>query len=119
MRSHMMLVPLALAGSVAAQAPVVRPLGQTVTISLEPLASIAGLRELPSGTVVVNDMAKRRVVLLDAALKSSTTIADSTSSTGNAYGSRPGGLIPYRGDSTLFVDGASLSMLVIDGTGKI
>jgi hypothetical protein len=115
----MMLVPLALAGSVAAQAPVVRPLGQTIAISSEALASIAGLRELPNGAVLVNDMAKRRVVLLDAALKSSTTIADSTSNTGNAYGSRPGGLIPYRGDSTLFVDGASLSMFVIDGTGKI
>jgi len=46
-------------------------------------------------------------------------VADSTSSTANAYGVRPGGLIAYRGDSTLFVDPASLSMLVIDPNGKI
>jgi hypothetical protein len=36
----------------------------------------------------------------------------------NSYGTRAGGLIPYR-DSTLFVDPAGLSMFVIDGGGKI
>src|SRR5438874_8628737 len=42
-----------------------------------------------------------------------------SSATANAYGTRPGGLIAYRGDSTLFVDPASLSMLLIDPNGKI
>jgi hypothetical protein len=48
-----------------------------------------------------------------------TVIADTTSATGSAYGPRPGGLIAYRGDSTLFVDPASLSMLLIDPNGKV
>ena len=39
--------------------------------------------------------------------------------TASAYGTRPGGLIAFRGDSTLFVDPASLSMLLIDPNGKI
>ena len=42
-------------------------------------------------------------------------MADTTSATANAYSSRAGGLIPWKGDSTLFVDPLSLSMLVIDG----
>jgi hypothetical protein len=46
-------------------------------------------------------------------------VADTTSATANAYGGRSAGLIPYRGDSTLFVDPASMSMLVIDPAGKI
>jgi hypothetical protein len=58
-------------------------------------------------------------VLFDSTLQHVTVIADSTSATGSAYGSRLGGLIAYRGDSTLFVDPASLSMLVIDANGKI
>src|SRR5262249_6669086 len=34
-------------------------------------------------------------------------------------GARAGGIIPYLGDSTLFVDPAGLSMLVIDPSGAI
>jgi hypothetical protein len=56
---------------------------------------------------------------MDSTLKLLGVVADSTSSTASAYGSRPGGLIAYRGDSTLFVDPASFSMLVIDPAGKI
>jgi hypothetical protein len=69
--------------------------------------------------VLVNDQVGRRVLLMDSTLKLLGVVADSTSSTASAYGPRPGGLIAYRGDSTLFVDPASLSMLVIDPAGKI
>lgn len=57
--------------------------------------------------------------MFDSSLATATVIADTTSATANAYGTRPGGLIPYRGDSTLFIDPASLSMLLIDPNGKI
>jgi len=77
------------------------------------------VRQLPDGRVLVNDIVGRRVVLFDSSLASFTLVADTTSATASAYGARPGGLIAYRGDSTLFVDPASLSMLVIDGKGKI
>jgi len=57
--------------------------------------------------------------MFDSSLSSLSVIADTTSATANAYGVRPGGLIAYRGDSTLFIDPASLSMLLIDPSGKI
>jgi hypothetical protein len=80
---------------------------------------VLGVRALPGGRVLVNDPQGRRVVLLDAALAAATVVADSTSATANAYGGRFGGLLAYRGDSSLFVDPASLSMLVIDPAGKV
>jgi hypothetical protein len=46
-------------------------------------------------------------------------VADSTSATANAYGARPGGLIAYRADTTMFVDPSSLSILVLSPAGRI
>ncbi len=89
------------------------------TTSDDLLGSVAAVRHLSNGNVLVNDQARRRVLLLDKDMKLLTVVADSTSNTGNAYGARQGGLIPYRGDSTYFVDPASLSMLLIDANGKI
>ena len=97
----------------------IRQLGTPVATSSEVLGSLAAVRHLPNGNVLVNDQARRRVLLLDPQLNVISVVADSTSNTASAYGARPGGLIAYRGDSTLFVDPASLSMLVIDPAGKI
>ena len=97
----------------------IRQLGTPVATSTEALGSLAAVRQLPNGNVLVNDQARRRVLLLDPQLNVVSVVADSTSNTASAYGARPGGLIAYRGDSTLFVDPASLSMLVIDPSGKI
>ena len=66
----------------------------------------------------MNDILKRRVLLFDSTFTTFTVVADSTSSTANAYGSRNGGLLPYRGDSALFVDPSSMSMLVINPDGQ-
>ncbi len=117
---------LALAASpLAAQAPArsaaapVRALPAPTATSTDSLGSIAAVRQLPNGNVLVNDQVRRRVVLMDSSLKVVGVVADSTSSTANAYGVRAGGLLAYRGDSTLFIDPASLSMLVIDGAGKV
>jgi hypothetical protein len=103
----------------AAQQPSLRPLGPVLSVSAESLASVAQVRALPRGRVIVHDLTGRRVVMFDSTLKRVTVIADSTSATSNAYSSRLGGLIAYRGDSTLFVDPQSLSMLVIDPDGTI
>ncbi len=99
--------------------PPVRPLGPVLATSTEPFAAVSQVRALPGGRVIVHDLTGRRVLLLDSTFKSVTVIADSTSATGMAYGSRIGGLIAFRGDSTLFVDPQSISMLVIDPNGKI
>lgn len=103
----------------AQQRPPIRQIGSTTEKASEALSGMFGVRHLPNGAVLVNDIGKRRVILFDPALASFTVVADSTSATANAYSGRTGGLIAYRGDSTLFVDPSSLSMLVIDGGGKI
>ena len=61
---------------------------------------------------------KKRVLLMDSTLAVVKVVADSTMSDAS-YGTRAGGLIAYRGDSTLFIDPSALSMLVIDPDGKI
>lgn len=109
---------LALASAAGAQdRNVIRPLGPVTARTVEPV-NVGGIRPLANGTLV-NDPRRRRVVLFDNQLSAFTIVADSTDATGNAYSGRIGGLYAYKGDSSLFVDPGSLSMLVIDAAGKI
>ncbi len=103
----------------AQQLPAIHPLGPVLSTSAEPMASVSQVRAVSGGRVLVHDNTGRRVLLFDSTFKKFTVIADTTGATGNAYGSRLGGLISARGDTTLFVDPQSISMLVIDGNGKI
>lgn len=120
--------PLAiLAGVASAQAPgatsnalpPIRSLGKVTAASTELLGAVSQVRALPGGRVLVNDNLGRKVVLFDPTLATFKIVADTTAATANAYSSRAGGLIQYKGDSTLFVDPNSLSMLVLDGTGNV
>ena len=99
--------------------PPIHNLGDVESKSKELLGAVSSVRALPGGRVLVNDNSGRKVVLFDASLAQFTVIADTTSATANAYSSRAGGLIAYKGDSSLFVDPTSLSMLVLDGQGKV
>ena len=100
--------------------PAVRPLGPVVRVSVTDMfGSISAVRTLPGGRVLVNDLVRRQLLLLDSTFAKEATVADTTAATGNAFSGRSAGLIAYRGDSTLFIDPASLSMLVIDGQGKV
>jgi hypothetical protein len=99
--------------------PPVRQLGPVTAVGKEGLGAVTTVRALPDGRVLVNDIVGRRVLMFDSTLSTTTVVADTTSATANAYGTRPGGLIAYRGDSSLFIDPASLSMLLIDPNGKI
>ena len=111
---------LALVGRADAQpVPKERPLGAVTASIAEPFGAVQTIRHLPDGRLLVNDPSKRRVILFDSSLSKYTVVADSTSATATAYSGRNAGLIPYRGDSTLFVDPTSMSMLVIDPTGKL
>ena len=105
--------------SVAPARVTLRQLPAASATSTDSIGSVAAVRQLPNGNVLVNDQARRRVILMDPTMKVIGLVADSTSSTNNAYGVRPGGMIAYRGDSTLFIEPAGLSMLVIDPSGKI
>lgn len=110
----------ALAPHAAAQTrPPIRPLGAVHASTTDSLGMVNNVRALPGGRLLINDATSRRVLLVDSTFKLISIVADSTSSTANAYGPRSGSLIAFRGDSTLFVDAASLSMLVIDPAGKI
>ncbi len=124
MKSLSLAILLA-AAPLAAQAPAkpaaipVRQLTAPTATSTDSLGSVAAVRQMSNGNVLVNDQTRRRVVLMDSTLKVIRVVADSTSGTANAYGVQPGGLLAWHGDSTLFIDPASLSMLVIDGAGKV
>ena len=110
----------AVAGNAGAQQrPPVRQLGSVAAKSAEKFTDVTGIRALSNGAVLVNDRAGRRVLLFDPQLSAFTVVADSTSATGNAYGGQTGNIVAYRGDSSIFIDPASVSMLVLDPSGKV
>ena len=84
------------------------------------LMDVSAVRHLPNGGVIVNDVSKRQLVVYDKSLQQARVIADTSSSSPNPYGLRTtsGALIPYMGDSTLFLDLDSQAFLIIDGTGS-
>ena len=117
----MLAVVVGAASALGAQAlPPVRPLGPVIRVSpSDVLGSVSAVRPLPGGRVLVNDIVRRQLLLLDSTFATEGVIADTTAATANAYSGRTAGMIPFRGDSTLFIDPTSLSMLVLDGAGKV
>jgi hypothetical protein len=105
--------------ALAQQRPAIRQLGAVSAKSAETFSNVAGVRALTNGAVLVNDVSGRRVLMFDPALSKFTIVADSTSATANAYGGRFGSLFAYRGDSSIFADPSSVSMLIIDPSGKV
>jgi hypothetical protein len=83
------------------------------------LGAVLGVRQLAGGRLLVNDAGRRRVLLFDSTLTRASVVIDSASGTQNSYGPRASTLIAYLGDSTLFVDIVSQSLVVIDPGGRI
>ncbi len=111
---------LAAASTGAQRLPPVRPLGPITEVSpADLLGSVSMVRPLPNGGVIVNDITRRQLLLLDAQFKRLKTIADTTAATDNTYGATICGLFVFRGDSSLFLDSRSLTMLVIDAKGEV
>jgi hypothetical protein len=96
-----------------------RPLGAVEARTAASLGNVNQLRALPDGRVFVNDGPRRQVLLLDGALKTERVVADTLESSGIPYGTRNFGVMPYVGDSTLLVDPATLSMLVLNSKGEL
>ena len=114
------LAQVALAPSLAAQQKVpVMALSPVAAKSVDTFGAILNVRQLPNGSVLVNDAGRRRLLMLDPSLAKTTVVIDSTAGTSSSYGPRPTPLIAYLGDSSLFVDAASSSLLVIDPFGKV
>ncbi len=103
----------------AQQQPPIRQLPPIAAKSSVQWNNIIGVRALPGGRVLVNDIVGRKVVLLDSTLAAVTIVADTTPATSTAYSGRIASIIPFRGDSTLFIDPQSMSMMVVDPNGKM
>lgn len=85
----------------------------------ETLGSVLGIREVPGGRLLVNDADRRQVRLFDSTLAISAVVIDSVAGTSSSYGRRPAPLIAYLGDSTLFPDYSSRTLLVLDAMGHV
>lgn len=98
-----------------------RVLGPVTATSKDSMGPQIAVRALSNGGVMVNDIARRRVLLFDANLQKFTMVIDSGSTTGSAMATAvpSAQLIRYEGDSTLYVDLASQSLLVLDNAGKV
>lgn len=99
--------------------PPIQRIATASAVSTERIGNIIGVRELPDGRVLVNDGMRRRLLLMDTSMKTVGVVLDSLSDVSNTYGTRPGALIPFRGDTTLFVDPASFAVVVLDPEGKM
>ena len=125
---------MALASSAAAQAPVQPPpqpnlpqptvgppiqrIESASAVSTEPLSAITSVFELADGRVLVNDGTRRRLLLMDTTLANVEVVLDSMSEIANTYGPRPGALLPYRGDSIMFIDPAAYAVVLLDQQGR-
>ena len=100
-----------------------RPLGAITATSIDSLGAVVAVRALSNGDVLVNDVQRHRVLLFDKTLKNAKVVMDSAATSGTTGGMpisiASGQLIPFPGDSSLFVDVSSLSMLVLDASGKV
>ena len=124
MRIHTRFAVLALVIATGMRAPGQRPppireIGPITHVSTEPLSSIASALRLSDGRVFVNDIVARRVVLFDSTLASAHVVTDSASVTATAYGFGAGALIPFHGDTALFLDPQSSAMPVLSPAGRI
>ena len=110
------LLPAALQ---AQQGPAVQKIATATALSTERIGIITSVRELPDGRLLVNDVQRRRLLLMDSTMKVVGAVLDSTSSNANFYGTQQGILVPFRGDTTFFVDPVAYAMLVIDPQGRV
>lgn len=114
-----MLAAMLLASPVAAQqAPPVRPLGPVTKVSAAGLlGAVSVVRPLPDGGVLVNDITRRQLVLFDGELRKVKTVIDGSDLPGGPLSGPLGGLLAFKGDSSLFIDPRALTVLVLDAQG--
>jgi len=106
-------------GSTDQLGPALRQLGPQIARARDSLGSSLSICVLSDGRVLVNDRDRRRVLLLDPHLGGPRTIMDSTGQARRRYSNTAGGLIRYRGDTTLFIDPDALAFVAILPSGAI
>ncbi|MGV3708761.1 MAG: hypothetical protein ACO1Q7_07965 [Gemmatimonas sp.] len=105
------------ATAACASAPVVRELAPVATTASQLFRSVFMLRESSTGTVIVNDGVRRQLGRLDRNLSNPVVVLDSVKEGGQAYGPAATPLLRFVGDSSLFVDMVSRTLLVLEGKG--
>lgn len=119
-----MLAAALLPGAAAAQvvqaaAPIV-PLGAIEATSTETVRGAVVLHALSNGGAIVADVTGRRVIVFDQTLANARVVMDSAAMSTGPFGAiATARLIPYLGDSALFVDMASQSLLVLGPDGNV
>ena len=103
--------------SPTAQVPV-RETTPVIARSAQPIGGANMVRPLSDGAVFVNDVQRRQLLRFDASLKNVSVIADTAPGALMPYGQRPIGMVPYTGDSTLVVDASTLSLVLLDKSGR-
>jgi len=118
---------LAITCDALASAPPAKPLQQGIPVVDLPDAKfhtditfgrLIGIREI-RGKVLVNDGGRKQIRLFDTTLASSTLVSDSIPGTSIYYGPYGMHLIPYLGDSSLFEDFPSGTILVLNAEGGV
>lgn len=97
----------------------VRELGPAQSVSSTTFGLILQIHAFADGRVLVNDGGARRLVLLNKSLGEESIVLDSAGGGANYYGPRATTIVRYSGDSALFVDGQSTSLLLISPAGKV
>ncbi|WP_396218763.1 hypothetical protein [Gemmatimonas sp.] len=96
----------------------VRDVTAPLAKATRPIGGANMLRALPDGSIFINDVQRRQLLRFDPTLQNVVVVADTAPGALMPYGQRPIGLIPYLGDSSIVVDPATLSMVVLDKNGK-
>jgi hypothetical protein len=111
---------LALAAAAAtAQQPAQIPIHKVTMLASTDSGVIANVYMIhvrPDGNVLLNDGNMHRLLLFDATLKTYRILAD-TAGAAPSFGAGTGGLLPFPGDSTAFVDRVSQGLVIIDAAG--
>ena len=101
----------------------VRQLGPPLATSRDTMGVFVTLRALSDGHVIVNDVGHTRVMLLDSTLSRGRVVIDTVGGSSPSSPTRAPlhsvTLIRYPGDSTLYIDRAAQSVLVLDQSGKV
>ncbi|MCC6317564.1 MAG: hypothetical protein IT361_07725 [Gemmatimonadaceae bacterium] len=109
------LTALSLAGSADAQGARQAALGRAEARLPEPLSLVTTVRELASGQLVVADPIERKLMIVDASLRTNRALGREGSGPGEYR--QPDGVWAFPGDSTLVMDlgNARLSVIAPDG----
>ncbi|MEP6835035.1 MAG: hypothetical protein ABJB74_16735 [Gemmatimonas sp.] len=105
--------------SLPAQTIPVRQMDPPTASTFAPLGLFLGVKQLSDGRVFVDDAQRLRLLLFDSTLTNVAVIADTTGKAAFNYGDNPGRFTSYVGDSSLFFEQSSQTLLVLDAFGHV